>query len=136
MSDTDQLSDLQIVARTMFGEARNQGNLGLQAVASVIMNRANHGGWWGSTPRDVCLKPYQFSCWNENDPNREVILGVDEDYDLFATCVAIAERAISGQLNDITGGADSYVVRGLVTNWNKNITPIASIGVHDFYKTV
>jgi spore germination cell wall hydrolase CwlJ-like protein len=134
--DTDQFSDQEIIAKTIYGESRNQPYIGQTAIACVIINRANHGGWWGKTPRDVCLKPWQFSCWNANDPNRPIIMAVDASDHIYATCMEIASMALSGDLADITDGADSYCVTGLVTDWNRNLIPVAVIGAHSFYRTV
>lgn len=61
--------DIDILARTIYGEARGEPWEGKIAVAWVVRNRAERGGWWGDTIREVCLKPWQFSCWNETDPN-------------------------------------------------------------------
>ena len=58
------------MAKTMWGEARGEGKSGLVAVGWVIRNRCQSGGWFGNTIRKVCLKPYQFSCWNEDDCNK------------------------------------------------------------------
>lgn len=60
----------------------------MQAVANVIMNRVNRGGWYGASIKDVVLKPYQFSCWNATDPNRAKIDALTE-----------ADLAASGALN-------------------------------------
>jgi len=120
----------------VYGESRNQPRLGQVGVASVIMNRANSPRWWGDNPRDVCLKYEQFSTWNANDPNRAIIMNVDVADPVFQGCSQIAADAISGKLIDPTGGADSYCVTGLVTAWNRNLTPCAVIGAHSFYKTV
>jgi spore germination cell wall hydrolase CwlJ-like protein len=57
-----------VLARTLWAEARSQGGEGMHAVANVILNRAAQPDWWGKDIRSVCLAPYQFSCWNENDP--------------------------------------------------------------------
>ena len=45
-------------------EARGEGRTGLDMVMTVIWNRAG-----GKTENlaDVCLKPKQFSCWNDID---------------------------------------------------------------------
>ncbi|PJB71692.1 MAG: hypothetical protein CO093_04590 [Alphaproteobacteria bacterium CG_4_9_14_3_um_filter_47_13] len=58
--------DIEILARTIWGEARGEGQKGMLAVASVIMNRVRCGGWWGSTIQDVCRKPYQLEVVPEN----------------------------------------------------------------------
>jgi N-acetylmuramoyl-L-alanine amidase len=136
MIDTDKFSDEEILARTIYGEARNQPYIGQQAIACVVMNRVKHAGWWGNSVRTVCLDPYQFDCWMPKDPNRAVIMDVKDTDPVFANCLEIAHEAMTGELPDCTDGADSYLVNGLVKNWNRNLTPVAIIGKHSFYATV
>jgi hypothetical protein len=57
---------------------------------------------------------------------------IDSD---IITQLTIADQAIAGNLVDVTGGADSYIVRGLTADWMKNLVPCSSIGAHDFYQT-
>lgn len=135
MSDTDPFSDLEIVAKTLYGEARGEGYEGQQAVCNVIFNRAQKPCWWGVNPRDVCLKPYQFSCWLPSDPNRSVIMEATAENSIYAQCLAIATNAFNSTLLDITGNADSYIVTGTSVAWVKDLTPTATIGHHSFYKT-
>ena len=73
--------DRDILARTLFGEARGEGLVGQIAVAWTIRNRVEDGkakSWWGEGYAGVCLKPYQFSCWNQNDLNYPYLSGVKE----------------------------------------------------------
>ena len=75
--------DTDILARTIYGEARGESISGQEAIASVILNRvafAKRRGryWWGNTIAGVCLAPWQFSCWNENDLNRKIIERADD----------------------------------------------------------
>ena len=99
--DMTQPQDIYM-AKTIWGEARGEGARGMQAVANVIMNRVNRGGWYGASIKDVVLKPYQFSCWNATDPNRAKIDALTEA-DLAASgALNIARQVISGQLPDIT----------------------------------
>lgn len=53
-------NDLQILARTLFGEARGEGDEGLEAVACVIINRfkAKNG-----LPDMKCLTAKKFRAW-------------------------------------------------------------------------
>ena len=51
-----------IIARTLYAEARNDGKEGMEAVASVIYNRADGKKEFFT---NACLKPKQFSCWNK-----------------------------------------------------------------------
>ena len=57
-----------IVAMTILAEARGEGNAGMYAVAGCIKVRAQERKL---AYHDVCLQPWQFSCWNKNDPNRK-----------------------------------------------------------------
>ena len=62
--------ETDILARTIYGEARGESISGMEAVASVVLNRvafANRRGrfWWGNSIAEVCRAPKQFSCWNQ-----------------------------------------------------------------------
>lgn len=136
-NDLTQFSDQEILAKTLWGEARGEGYDGLHAVASVIMNRANRPGWWGTDARSVCLKPYQFSCWNESDPNRPKILALTTEFGgIYGNCLDLARMALSGELDDIVCGADSYEVIGTNAKWALGFIPVATVGRHEFFKTV
>lgn len=126
---TDDQTDY--MARTLYGEARGEGARGMQAVANVIMNRVKAGGWYGASIKDVVLKPYQFSCWNANDPNRNIILNATPAQ--LAQARNIAERVISGELPDITGGAVNYHAKSVSPYWAASMTKTATIGNHIFY---
>ena len=131
--------DIDTMARTLWGEARNQGIIGMEAVACVIMNRLavseSHAGyWWGNTVTDICRKPWQFSCWNENDPNREKLLAVTSDDREFSAALDIAKDAVNGHLSDVTGGANSYCTVSLKPSWAVNMIQTAIIRQHVFYK--
>lgn len=124
-----------ILARTLYGEARNQGDEGIKAVACVIINRANDPGWWGKDIISVCLKPFQFSCWNANDPNLPKIKVVTDADKNFAECLQIAHLAVGDALVDITDGATHYYERHLPEpKWANGKTPTITIGDHIFFK--
>lgn len=129
---------VDIVARTIWGEARGEGANGMQAVANVIMNRVERGGWYGLTPAEVCKKPLQFSCWNSNDPNYKPMLSVTDSDKEFRQALEIATKAVTGQLPDITGGATEYHAKSIKPsswNWHK-LTQTTTIGDHIFYRSV
>lgn len=54
-------TDVEIIAKTIYGEARSEHERGMQAVATVIYNRS-HGNVQEFAK--TCLKPKQFSVWN------------------------------------------------------------------------
>lgn len=132
----DKENQIDVVARTLWGEARGEGYTGMQAVANVIMNRVERGGWYGLTPSEVCKKPYQFSCWLKSDPNYNKLTAVTTSDRLFKQAQDIATLAVNGQLADITGGATEYHTKAITPNWNYDkLTKTASIGQHIFYKS-
>ncbi len=60
----ESIDDIDTLARTIYGEARGEGRLGMRAVAHTIMNRMMDSRW-PDTIKEVCRQPLQFSCWNE-----------------------------------------------------------------------
>lgn len=132
----DDNEEIDLLARTMWGEARGEGSKGMQAVANVVMNRVEKGGWWGATVKDVVLKKSQFSCWNENDQNRAKLLSVTTADTNFWTAKKLAALAYNGQLDDITGGATHYHAKSVLPAWASKLTWTATIGNHIFYEEV
>lgn len=124
------------VARTAWGEARGCGRAGMAHVVNVITNRANHPSWWGSSFASVCTQPYQFSCWNADDPNLHKLLNVtDADVD-FRIALDLARLAVAAQLPDETSGADSYyAAHSAAPFWVQRATLTFRDGWHLFYRT-
>lgn len=136
-SEGDMDASADVLARTIWGEARGQGLEGMRAVAAVIVNRARRGGWWGASIVEVCLKPGQFSCWNVGDPNRPKMLAATIDQSpMFAEALAIARTAVRGDLADPTGGATHYHTRYIAPGWAASGQVSARIGTHIFYTGV
>lgn len=126
---------VDILARTIWGEARNQGRIGMEAVASVIMHRAQNPRWWGTDVVSCCQKPHQFSCWNPGDPNRIKMLRVTEQDPAFATALAVARDALAERLADRTQGADSYANLGICSPaWAESNKMTCKIGDHTFFR--
>lgn len=133
--DTDALSSKEVLARTIYGEASNQPPEGQRAIANVIQNRVKLQGWMGKTFREVCLKPFQFSCWLSG-PNRDRLMRATEKEPVYAECLKIASLAINGQLKDITEGATHYKVIGTPAKWAEEKKPVVVLGSHEFYCTI
>lgn len=137
------MSDIHIetLAKTIFGEARGESISGQEAVASVVLNRVafsrKRGGyWWGNDIASVCRKPFQFSCWNENDPNSRLLAELDDNNQAYAVCKRIAMRASAGLLKDRTAGATHYHTDNLRPKWSVGKIPCAEIGRHVFYNDI
>jgi len=130
-----------VMARTLWGEARGEGTQGMHAVANVILNRVaiagKHGTfWWGENVIQVCQKPYQFSCWNRSDPNFRKLQSVDASNLYFATAQRIAARAMAGTLDDITSGATHYHTLDALPYWAKGKKPCMTLGNHALYSLI
>lgn len=137
MTDPETAPDDDVLARTICGEARGQGDAGMSAVANVVMNRVAKPCWWGATVKEVCLKPYQFSAWNVGDPNRAVILNLDDTHSIYNDALAIARQAIAGELPDATNGATYYFAKGTPEpKWAFGKDPCAAIGGQLFFNNI
>lgn len=129
---------IDTLAKTIWGEARGEGNRGLQAVANVIINRVNIAQkrekyWWGNDIIQVCQKPYQFSCWNRSDKNYPHLIKLNETDKIFVQCLNIAYVAYNKKLPDITDGATHYHAKNIKPYWAKHERPTKIIGHHHFY---
>lgn len=133
----NRMNEAQLVlAQTIYGEARGEGRDGMAAVANVVMNRVRSSVvWWGNDVIGVCKAPWQFSTWNENDPNRSIIEAMQPgDNDVFDDAFKIADAAIAGTLPDITGGATHYHTKAINPTWADASLVSADIGAHLFYR--
>jgi len=134
--------DRDVLARTLWGEARGEGLAGQIAVAWTIRNRVEDGkakSWWGDGYAGVCLKPYQFSCWNKNDPNYPYLNGTKPiPPKQFAQALRVADLVISGADPDITQGATHYyaITMPKPPVWAEEATHTLSLGNHLFFKDV
>jgi N-acetylmuramoyl-L-alanine amidase len=130
--------DVDILARTIWGEARGETPQGMEAVAAVIVNRARQGPTerFGNGIAGVCLEPMQFSCWNGADPNRPKVLAVTATDDRFGQCLRIAELAVDGKLQDPTHGSLHYHTAAVHPDWSAGHVPIVVIGAHLFFNDV
>lgn len=99
--------DLEVFARTLYGESEPNNFDDAEAIASVVMNRVKLRNWPDS-PSAVCLQPWQFSCNNPGDPNKERIAKVTKSDKWFVQCLKIAQDAIDGNLQDPTHRSTHY----------------------------
>ena len=134
--------DRDILARTLWGEARGESLAGQIAVAWTIRNRVTDGkakSWWGEGYAGVCQKPYQFSCWNKNDPNYAYLSGAKPiPYREFAQAQIAADQVLAGKVPDPTGGATHYYATTMkkAPAWAAKAKQTLELGGHVFFKDV
>lgn len=136
------MSEIDTLARTLWGEARGEGKIGMIAVACVILNRVKLSGkrrdFGKGTISSACLYPWQFSCWNKNDPNLEKLKTVNDSDPAFIVAGDVAKMAVEGSLKDITNGATHYYSSSMKNPpyWAVGVEPCKVIGRHIFFKGV
>lgn len=134
--------DRDVLARTLWGEARGEGLAGMVAVAWTIRNRVDDGkdkSWWGEGYAGVCQKPYQFSCWNRNDPNYQFLSGARAiPFRELAQCRIAADQVIDGKVPDPTGGATHYYATTMPSapKWVVGAKQTLELGHHRFFREV
>jgi N-acetylmuramoyl-L-alanine amidase len=134
--------DRDVFARTLWGEARGESTAGQVAVAWTIRNRVDDGkakSWWGEGYAGVCQKPYQFSCWNKNDPNFAYLSGAKLiPFRELAQARIAADQVIDEKVPDLTGGATHYYAISMKTApaWAAKAKETLKLGGHVFFKGV
>lgn len=138
-------SNEDILAATLWGEARGESNEGMKAVYTILKNRGLRNGdsrlSLKARMAGESLRPQQFSYWNDkgfgdNPRCNQGKLGVEKsELSKFLTIVN----------NDSTidiGGATHYVNKKDATDdndwWNnkEKFKLVKTIGNHDFYKEI
>ncbi len=133
---TSDQKEIDLLARTAWGEARGEGLAGMEKVMHVIMNRVKRGGWWGATVESVVKKPYQFSTWNESDPNFAKMQAVNTSDKQFVAALSSARGIYAGTIEDTTGGATHYHATKINPAWARAGTVTEIYGNHIFYKNI
>jgi N-acetylmuramoyl-L-alanine amidase len=145
--DTSHLSDVQVLACTLYGEARSEPVEGILAVANVIRNRAKSSvTWWGTGFRGVCLAPKQFSCWRPEggqgnyDKLAALVASLKTgavDEARYKECAWIATGVINDWVRDTVKGADHYHAASMTPRpkWVYGLIMVAKYGQHIFYRS-
>jgi len=132
-----ELRERDVIAYTLWSEARGEPFEGIVAVASVIVNRAEKRRL---TPSGTCLQQNQFSCWNGFKTNSDFQRFCSGEY---ANPKLNLIRDYCYQLSDDimkcrfvpSGNWDHYYNPDLCSpNWRGNLSNIRKIGRHLFGK--
>lgn len=145
-----------IVALTLFWEAQNQGHVGIDMVASVILNRCK--GDETKLPL-ACLKNaysskakcyvWQFSCWNEKGIHkirrttqkaanyrifipREVKAGKVPSLEIWKYCNEVAVKLCGGKFKTLGNWTEYYNPKTANPDWAAELTSVKTVGSHRF----
>ena len=130
-------ADLDLGARTVAGEARGLPVDGQRAVACAIVNRAiaRHRGELHVA--GVVLEPWQFSCWNAGDPNRDVICDLAAADRVYRVALGAFLWALdaAGTPLDPTFGATHYWHDSIPTPaWARGAQVLTRLDGHTFVR--
>ncbi len=135
------LGDLDIAARTVYGEARGEARSAQVAVARTMVNRWKRTT--GAFAKDdtlasACLRASQFSGWTPSDPNFAKQLSASYADSVFLDCLQSVLIALAlTEDADPTLGATHYYSTNIGTPvWAIGHTPSAVIGMFRFYNDV
>jgi len=119
-----------IIARTLWREARNDGETGMRAVASVIYNRGK-----GNVTKmvDAIKAPKQFSCWNKMTPSDWANFKIKQyDGPEWNIAIKIATELVNGTFTPTTDATHYYNDKIVSPGWAKEKE--TRIGSHLFSK--
>lgn len=140
----ERLNSVEILALTIYAEARGEGHDGQLAVAYVILNRAR---LWHKSIKDVCYGKNQFSCYNSNDPQYPKLLEIANNFSLalsenqpLRNCYDVAYMTVSAPFESNVGDATFYRVIGTKNKWFDGaikagkLLMIGVIKQHEFFR--
>lgn len=124
---------LRCLALAVYFEAGSEPLAGKEAVAHVVLNRAQHAGF----PGGICgvvqqggeQRPCQFGWYCDGRSDQPASAR------MWQSAQEVAREVLAGRVDDPTGGALYFVqARAGKPAWTKRLTQIARIGGHVFYR--
>jgi spore germination cell wall hydrolase CwlJ-like protein len=127
VEETEDLKNIECLAKNIYFEARSESQVGQIAVANVTMNRSQDPDF----PDNICDVVYekkQFS-WTNSSKKKS-----PKDKKVYREIYKLAEDVYYSRIVDITEGALFYHSDDVKPYWVKSMEKIASIDGHIFYK--
>jgi spore germination cell wall hydrolase CwlJ-like protein len=124
---------LRCLALAVYFEAGSEPQLGKEAVAHVVLNRAQHAGF----PGGVCgvvqqggqQRPCQFGWYCDGRSDEPASSRT------WQSAREVARQVLAGRVGDPTDGALYFTqVRSGRQAWTRRLTQVARIGGHVFYR--
>ena len=119
-------NEMLCMADNLHHEARVDGMRGMEAVATVVMNRVSDSRW----PDNVCDVVYQPSQFSWTLEKRLVNMKVEHDWQTLA----VARMALQGGLIDKTDESTHYHAVYVNPYWAKVYEFTVQVEQHLFYK--
>ena len=127
--------DLDLITRTVIGEAGNEPELGKAAVAHVIFNRMKQKN--ANDAASIVLAPKQFTTWQDRPAE---LARISPRSKAYQDAYDIVQNAAGGDIPDPTNGALNYANVDLVSRagntsamkWINGMDNVSKIGSHTF----
>ena len=132
---------INVIARTLYMESREDGKQGLEMTMTVIWNRAGKG--MKDQLVSEALRPSQFSCWNDKSSSEKspstyqiqfpscVKKGSGADFDMWNECVKIAESAYNGTFKPMDENWNAYYnPKKCHPSWANQLIGAKTVGHH------
>lgn len=114
------------LASVVYHEARGEPIKGQQAVALVVMNRAN---WQAEKVCSTVKAKGQF-------PWMQPGLPAPKEKQAWHHSQKLAQAVIDGEVEDFTNGATYFLGKGEHPSWQYRMQHVMTVGSHRFYKPV
>ena len=128
-------SERDCLIAALYHEARGEGKLGLEAVASVIYNRKNHP-YFPSSYCGITNQYKQFSYTLLNKPSGEELEAFVPAYEgkVYAEILTLAESMVNDRFKaTLPPSVMWYTTKKVSNKWTKKKKVVAEIGSHRFY---
>lgn len=128
---------IHILAKTIYGEAKNENVLIKEAIGHVAINRykqINIDNELKLSLDQICLDPEIFKCWNGKNLISNNLFSVNMTDENFATCNRIARKIYFGLIKDPTYNSTKYHKIDEYPKWSLTKAPNVEIGNFLFYK--
>lgn len=109
-----EFAEVIVLAQTIYGEAEGEDFLTKLAIGQIVKNRVKRQWRGAKTYRDVCLAPFQFSCWDEGSPRLGSMLkpqGTAWEESLKAAFWVMAGLYDEGSLKNVYHYTDTSIGR-------------------------
>lgn len=132
-------TELECLAKNMYFEARSEPLKGILAVGLVTLNRVKDKRykntvcevvWFRKKSKKTGKVTAHFSWTLDGKPDKIYNKKKYEEIKLYASALLSEESAIV----DFTNGALLYHAKYVHPYWSKNLTKLAQIGTHIFYR--
>lgn len=127
--------DREILAKTVYGEARGEDVVGMFAVCNTVFNRvrSNHPLFKNDTSiAKACLRKKQYSCWNSHH-----IHNFDGKSDIYHKILEVVDIALMAYNSgdDYSHHATHYFKKNTpAPDWIHDMKHTVTIDDHLFYK--